>query len=291
MTHTETAVSPAAEPAPGPVAGTAAGVPFLAVPPAIGGPRAPLVLALHAFEPPRGETALAGTLPMASLPAWRVYLGLPMFGARLPEGGVAAVNELGRADYLLHLYAPVVEQAGNELHAAAAELAARFPVVDGPVGLMGVGAGGAAAMLALAESDLPVAAVGLVNPVTAPQRVIAARERRTGAPYVWTEEARDAAVRLDVAGRVSDMAARRQVPPVLVVSGGQDEVVPPDHGRGLCSALAPYTGPERVRHAVVPDLAHTLGPEPGLQPGPPTPGGVLADRALTEWFHRHLSEQ
>lgn len=45
-----------------------------------------------------------------------------------------------------------------------------------------------------------------------------------------------------------------------------------------------------MRHAVVPDLAHTLGPEPGLQPGPPTPGGVLADRALTEWFHRHLSE-
>ncbi|MBB4934671.1 pimeloyl-ACP methyl ester carboxylesterase [Lipingzhangella halophila] len=275
-----------------PISGTAGGVPFLAVPPAItNDPNdpTPVIVALHAFEPPRSETALAGTLPLASLPAWRIYLGLPMFGARLPEGGVAEINRRGQDDYLIQLYGPIVEQASAEAARVVAELRDRFPIHDGPVGLMGVGAGGAAALLALAESKLNIGAVGAVNPIIDPTPVLSARERRLGVAYEWTESSREVASWLDFAARAGDLAGRQPQAPLLIINGGQDEVIVPDHGRKLYEALAPKYPPTGIRHIVVPDLAHTMGPEPGLEPGPPAPGNVLADRALMEWFHLHLT--
>ncbi|NYH52546.1 MULTISPECIES: alpha/beta hydrolase family protein [Nocardiopsis] len=270
-----------------PVTGTAAGVPFLALPPANGEVPAPLVLGLHAFEPPRAEAALAGTAPMASLPAWRVYLGLPLFGARLPEGGVAEINRRGERDYLVELFGPVVEEAAAELHRVAAELRATFPVTDDPVGLVGVGAGASAVLLSLAEGHLPVSAAAVINPVVDPALVIAARERHTGAHYEWTEQAWLARGWLDFGSRAEEIS--RNGVPLLVVSGGQDEVVPPEHGRSLHDALAAHVPEHALRHIVVPDLAHSIGPEPGLRPGPLTPAGVLTDRALTEWLHLHLT--
>lgn len=272
-----------------PVTGTAAGVPFLALPPAATDDPAPLVLALHAFEPPRSEAALAGTLPLAPLPAWRVHLGLPLFGTRLPEGGVNEINHRGQRDYLLELYGPVVEQAAAELARVASELRGAFPVQDGPVGLMGVGAGGAAVLLALAESRLAVGAAAVVNAVVSPAPVLAARERHLGTAYHWTDQSREICSWLDFPARAADLAARSPVPPLLIVNGRQDEVITPDHGRELHDALAPHYPRDGLRHIVIPDLAHAMGPEPGLHPGPLTPGGVLTDRALTEWFRLHLT--
>ncbi|KIH97187.1 peptidase [Streptomonospora alba] len=272
-----------------PTTGTAAGIPFVAIPPAVAVDQAPMILALHAFEPPRSETALAGTLPLASLPAWRFYLGLPMFGARLPEGGVAEVNRRGQSDYLIELYGPVVEQAAAELPRAVKDLRERFPVADSAIGLMGVGAGGAAALLALAESKLPIAAAGTVNPIIEPRAVLSARERRLGIPYTWNDTSNEVAAWLDFAARAADIAHRRPQPPLLIVSGQQDDVIAPERGRALHDALAADYPAQRLRHIEVPDLAHTMGPEPGLEPGPPAPGNVLADRALAEWFHTHLT--
>ncbi|MFE3460792.1 alpha/beta hydrolase family protein [Nocardiopsis aegyptia] len=274
-----------------PVTGTAAGVPYLALPPADGRVPAPLVLGLHAFEPPRSESALAGAVPMAPLPAWRVFLGLPLFGARLPEGGVTEVNRLGERDYLVELFGPVVEQAAAELRRVTAELRAAFPVTDDPVGLVGVGAGASAALLALADDALPVRAAAVINPVVDPALVIAAREQRSGTPYPWTEQARQVRGWLDFTTRADEIARNRV--PLLVVTGRQDPVVPPQHGQALHDALsgarADRGDEHALRHIVVPDLAHAIGPEPGLEPGPLTPAGVLTDRALTEWFHLHLT--
>ncbi|WP_394339749.1 prolyl oligopeptidase family serine peptidase [Murinocardiopsis flavida] len=272
-----------------PLTGVAADVPFLAIPPAIGtDTAAPLVICLHAFEPPRSEAALAGTLPLAALPAWRCYLGLPMFGERLPEGGVAEINRLGQADYLLRLFGPVVDRAAAELPAAIAELRRRLPVADGPVGIMGVGAGGAAALLALLETDLDIGAMGVVNAIVSPTPVIEARDRRLGTGYAWTDDARKAVAWLDLTARAGELAARAQ-PPLLIATGEHDDVIAPDLGADLYAALEPHYRPGALRHLVVPDLGHAMGPEPGLAPGPPAPGNVLADRALTEWFHLHLT--
>lgn len=53
-------------------------MPYIALPPAGDRTkRAPLVVAWHMMDPPRTEAALASALPLAEVPAWRVYLGLP----------------------------------------------------------------------------------------------------------------------------------------------------------------------------------------------------------------------
>ncbi|MBR8744461.1 S9 family peptidase [Nocardiopsis sp. MG754419] len=278
-----------------PRTGTAAGVPFLALPPAVATTApAPLVLGLHAFEPPRSESALAGTLPMAALPAWRVHLGLPQFGARLPDGGVPEINRRGEHDYLVELFGPIVEGAAAELHGVVTALRSALPIADTPVGLVGVGAGATAVLLALAERRLPVGAAAVINPIIDPTLLMAARERRTGTPYRWNPRSQNTRGRMDMSARTAEIV--RDGTPLLVVSGGEDDVCPPDHGRAFHAALAARApgniggraDDHALRHIVVPDLAHSIGPEPGLEPGPLTPAGVLTDRALTEWFHRRL---
>lgn len=66
-----------------PITRLADGVPYVALPPE--GEGAPLVVAWHLHDPPRSERAMAAVLPLKGLPAWRVYLGLPLSGSRLPE--------------------------------------------------------------------------------------------------------------------------------------------------------------------------------------------------------------
>lgn len=271
-----------------PFAGTAAGVPYIAVPPSGQGEPAPMIVAWHAFEPPRSEVALADSFPLSGTNAWRFYLGLPLFGRRLPEQGVAEVNRLGQSDFLVHLLAPVVWQAMSELHSVVAELRTRFPVGEGPFGLFGIGAGATAALLCLLDGRLPLAAVGAVNPIIDPAPLLYARERHLGVPYAWSEQGRATAAWLDARARCHELAERPYPVPLLLLTGGQDEIAPPRHGQELHDLLAPYHPAGTLRHLVVPDLAHSVGPEPGLEPAPPTPGGVLADRALGEWFRLHL---
>ena len=69
------------------IEGVANGVPFVALPPADRDAPAPLVLTWHLMSPPCTEQAMAAAVPMTGLQAWKVYLGLPMFGKRVPEGG------------------------------------------------------------------------------------------------------------------------------------------------------------------------------------------------------------
>lgn len=76
-----------------PITGKAAGVPYVALPPADGAETAPLVLTWHLGAPPRSETAMAAALPLRGLEAWRVYLGLPVLGSRLPEGGLDELRQ------------------------------------------------------------------------------------------------------------------------------------------------------------------------------------------------------
>jgi hypothetical protein len=45
----------------------------------------------------RARAAMAAALPLNGLPAWRVYLGLPLSGSRLPEGGPDAFGHVGSA--------------------------------------------------------------------------------------------------------------------------------------------------------------------------------------------------
>ena len=82
-----------------PLTGTTAnGVPYLAVPPVSDAATAPVIILWHLMDAPRSEAAFAAALPLDGLDAWKVYLGLPTFGARSLPGGAEEVMKLLATD-------------------------------------------------------------------------------------------------------------------------------------------------------------------------------------------------
>lgn len=272
------------------ITGTAAGVPFTALPPAgtPDGP-APLVVTWHMLDAPRTDAAFAAALPMAGVPAWRVHLGMPMCGRRMPDGGMEAAFEVVRTDAMLAYVEPFVRQAFEEFPAALAQVRERLPVDDGPIGVVGGSLGGAVALCVLAERPVPVAAAALVNPAVRARSVVGLVEGILGEPYSWTEEAHAAADRLDFVARAAQIADRATQPPLLLVSGEQDHPALRADASELVEALrARYAAPDTVRLAPIPGLAHPLAEEPGLEPLPGLPAAKAVDSALTDWFQTHL---
>jgi hypothetical protein len=196
--------------------GEAAGVPFVAVPPDEAVNDAPSVVVWHLLDPPRSETAMQAALPMAGLAAWRVYLGLPMSGTRLPQGGLEAFFQLGYEDAVLRQFEPIVRGAVTEFPAALADLRERFGIGRGPLGLIGGSAGALVALSVLTETDVPVSGVALVSPATRLASIVVANERRFEVTYPWTDRSRAIAGRLDFVARADEVAAR-DVPLLLVV--------------------------------------------------------------------------
>ena len=139
------------------MSGTAAGVPFTALPPAaeIDGP-APLIVTWHMLDAPRSDAAFAAALPMAEVPAWRVHLGMPMCGARMVDGRLDAAIELARKDALLAFLAPFTRQAADEFPAALTALRDQLPVDDQPVSVLGASLGAAVALQVLTAGGIPI---------------------------------------------------------------------------------------------------------------------------------------
>lgn len=269
--------------------GVAARVPYVSLPPADDRENAPLVVAWHLMDPPRSEEAMAAALPLMGVNAWRVYLGLPMFGARAPEGGAEEIMRLAAEDYVLKLFGPVVEQAATEAPAVVEALRQQLSIDAGPVGLVGGSAGGAVALQVLAEQQLPVAAAALVNPVARVEAVVEAGERMYDVSYAWTDESRAVASRFDFVYRAVEIAKRDPQTPVLLVGGAQDEAGYRESLEGLRDALMDHYGErDRVGFVSVPEMAHAFAEEPGMEPAPQTAEAKKVDAAVTEWFQRYL---
>lgn len=292
-------------PAPAPLIGVAAGVPYVALRPARGR-RAPLVVAWHQLDPPRTGQAMAAALPLARLAAWRVYLGLPITGARTPASGQNEFARLGAQDVAGEPAGAVVEQAFAEFPAAVTALRRKLPLDDGPIGLLGEGVGAAVALLALAESEVPVRAAALVSPAVQPQQVVATTRRRDNLCGRWTRVAaragagrswstgatRAGAGRLDFAARASEIAGRDPQPAVLLVTGADAGDGASESAERLWHTLADrYRVPGRVALVIMPGLAaHSLAGGPGIDPAPQTPGEARADAVITSWLARHLTD-
>jgi hypothetical protein len=123
--------------------GEAAGVPFVVVPPETGTDVAPTVVVWHLLDPPRSEIAMQAALPLGGVSAWRIYLGLPMSGQRLPEGGLEAFFQMGYEDAVLKQFDPIVRGGVAEFPAALAELQERYGIAPDPLRLV-VGSTGSA---------------------------------------------------------------------------------------------------------------------------------------------------
>jgi alpha-beta hydrolase superfamily lysophospholipase len=267
------------------ITGTAAGVPFTALPPAgtTDGP-APLIVSWHMLDAPRTDAAFAAALPMAGVPAWRVHLGMPMCGARMVDGRVDAAIELIRKDPLMAYTAPFTRQATDEFPAALASLRDQLPVDDGPISILGGSLGATVALEVLTTQPIPIKAVALVNPAVRARSTVGVIEAFLAQPYSWTEESRKVADELDFVARAGDVTAQ---PPLLLLSGELDHPTFRTDAAELVRALRErYTRPDDVELVAVPDLAHPLADEPGLEPAPQLPVARKVDEILTTWFLR-----
>ncbi|QUH03871.1 alpha/beta hydrolase [Saccharopolyspora erythraea] len=260
-----------------PIAGTAAGVPFTALPPADDGGAAPLIVTWHMLDAPRSDAAFAAALPMDGLPAWRVHLGMPMCGARMVDGSMAAGLELLREDVLMSALYPFVRQAAEEFPAALASIRAQLPVDDGPIGVLGGSLGGAVALRVLADTETPVFAGAVVN---AAIRIRSVVDLFPG-DYPYDAESGKAADSLDFVAKADSIAGRA---PLLVVSGELDHPALRTDAFSLVDALG-----ERSELLSIPGLAHPLADEPGIEPAPQLPSAREVDAGLTAWFRRHLT--
>ena len=266
------------------IAGVAAGVPYVALPPAGGArPDAPVVVAWHLLDPPRTEAAFAAAVPLTGLDAWKIYFGLPMSGSRLPAGGYDELRRLIFEDAVLNVYRHVVGGVADEFPAAFAAVAARLGIGDGPIGVMGGSMGAAAAQIVLAESGADVRAAVLINPVVRLRDTIDGLSAMYGVTYAWSPESAAFAERADFIARAGEIARAA----VLVVTGEddmQDAIVRP---------VGAYV-PELRRHGatvdwqVIPGMAHALAEEPGTEAAPQTPHAAEVDRRAAAWFTRCL---
>jgi pimeloyl-ACP methyl ester carboxylesterase len=250
------------------VEGTAAGVPFVALPPANPAAPAALVAGWHLMEVPASEQAFAEAVPMSGLPAWRVYFGLPLTGARLPEGGPAELFRLASEDAVLNVFGPVTEQAVAEFPAALADLRDRLPGADGPLGVFGGSAGSLVALEVLARGDVAVEAAAVVSPVAQLAPVLGRNERLFDVTYPWTPRSREVAGHYDFVRRAGELTT-----PLLLVAGADDDVAV----REPAEALREKLGTELV---TVDGMAHEFAPG--------TPASKQVDAAFSEWFARWL---
>jgi len=278
-----------------PVRGVAAGVPFLAVRPDNPERQAvPVVVAWHLMDPPRSEAAFAAALPLEGLDAWRIYLGLPMSGARLPAGGFDELMRLGYEDAVLNLQGPVAAQGAEEFPAALAELREKLDLGDGPLALAGGSMGSAVAQLVLAETG-PAAGISaraavLISPISELRAAVEATGRRFGATYPWSEASLEVARRLDFPSRADEIAGGGQPAVRLVVGADDDRDGFLEPAERLREALAGrYDDASRLDLVVVPGMAHALAEEPGVEPVPQTAQAASVDRHAVDWLRWHLT--
>jgi pimeloyl-ACP methyl ester carboxylesterase len=265
--------------------GTAAGVPYVALPPAgDAGPDTPIVVAYHLLDPPRTEVAFASAVPLTGLDAWRVYFGLPMSGSRLPSGGPEELWRLLLDDAVLNVHRHVTLGALAEFPAAFAAVRDRLGVGDdAPVGVMGGSMGGAAAQLVLADGGVRVQAAVLINPVVQFRQSIDALAATHDTTYTWGSESAAIADRIDFVRRAGDLRGAA----IRYITGADDMV------DAIIDPVARVVPALREAGAtvdwqVVPDMAHALADEPGVDAAPQTPQAAAVDLLAAEWFARHL---
>ncbi len=245
--------------------------------------RPPIVL-WHGFGPPASERALMAALPLDDVAAVKVYLGLPLFGARAPAGGNRELGRRQARDFAMLLFKPIVMGAADELPAVVAALGQHGCMAAGQrIGLFGFSAGGAAALIALMQGKVAVSAAVLVNASTGLNASVDAWRRAMKMPYAWTPASRVLADRTDAVRHAADIARGNPPPALLIVQGDADTVLTPQPALALHDALLPWYRKSK-NHA-------RLGFDrvPGMPHGWTEDGTAAAEvgRVTADWFMRY----
>jgi predicted esterase len=230
--------------------------------------RPPIVL-WHGFGPPASEADLMKALPLDEVPSVKVYLGLPLFGARAPTASEDSLAQRQAEDYGTRIFEPVVLGAAHELPGVVAALRQMQCLGDDDrVSLFGFSAGGAAVLSALIESQVPVRSVVVINAPVGLNASIEALESATRHPYVWTRRTRDLALRTDAVRHATEIASSNPLPKLLLINGADDALVPPSGSLLLFHALEPLYhekgGDGRLATLLLPGVTHDWTGSPGL---------------------------
>jgi alpha-beta hydrolase superfamily lysophospholipase len=193
------------------------------------------------------------------VPAIKVYLGLPQFGTREAPDGREDMLRRQSEDLGRLVFEPIVVGAAQELPSVIAALKELQCVrAQDKVGLFGFSAGGAAALIALAEGQVPIGTAVIVNASTGLTASVHAYERAMKKEYAWTDYTRALARRTDAVERAADIARDR--PALLILHGTDDAMLSSQSVVALRDALAPFyraTGDdERLRLTLVDGLSH-----------------------------------
>jgi predicted esterase len=261
---------------------TLAGVPaLLRVPKVITKP--PVVL-WHGLGLPAGESELMKALPLDDVPSLKVYLGLPLSGARAPSEDAESLARRQLEDYASRLFEPVVVGAAKELPAVVKTL--REKKCLGPndaIGLFGFSAGGTAVLMALTEPGVPVRVAITVNAPMGLRAAIDAVERATKRQYVWTDSARQLAERSDSIGHAGEIASGDPPRALLLFHGADDTIVAPSGAMTLREALQPYYrrsgNDQRLKLVIAPGVSHNWTEPQPLQE---------LRTSVADWFNRYL---
>ena len=285
-----------------------AGVPIVVRPPANPNLKAPLIVLWHGAGMPNSEEELAEILPLENVQAWKAYLGLPMFGKRLPVGGTDEITRRQLEDYVLQALLPVIEPAMQELPNVVRALQARFSIDDREgVGLFGFSVGGLTALLTLLENSLPITTVvlagvtkDLVSVVSNYERIVQATyptikeqfpwvEKR----YRWSAKSEIAKQRLDFVARASEIQKRKPTPAILFVHGSQDEIFPVSEAQELFAALVPYykqtNQMKRLSMQTFKHLKHNLDLEAAKNSPDMQQDIAELQQVVTTWFNQYLT--
>jgi pimeloyl-ACP methyl ester carboxylesterase len=241
----------------------------------------PIVL-WHGFGAPNSEAELMKALPLDDVPSVKVYVGLPLFGARAPALGDESIAQRQAQDYGSQLFEPAVLGAAQELPAVVRALRQRKCLgSDGEIGLFGFSAGGTAVLYALVKRDVPVRAAVTINSPVGLTASIDTLERATKHQYAWTAHTRELAEHSDAIRHAAQISAG--TPALLLIHGADDTVVTPEGATFLRSALQPFYhqsgGDKRLQLLLEPGVSHDW-----------TQPRARSDlrAAVADWFNSYL---
>jgi predicted esterase len=272
---------------------TVGGEPVLISRPAVVKPNTCLVVLYHGFGPPQNPRALAQVLRLEEMDAVLAFVNLPMVADRMPTGGRDELLRVQKEDFVNGFFFRSISGAAAELQQIVKELNATYHLdSDKGIGLFGFSAGGAAALLALLESDVPITAAVIVNAPMSVRQNVENWERTLKRQFEWDNASRKAASRYDVELQADKIAERKILPALLIVQGDADKQLGIEPARRAFDALKQrYVGrgeADRIQFEVIHGLAHNFGPGSGATGSAQASIDLEIEQKTKRWFERFL---
>jgi len=269
------------------------GVPVLISKPGMVTPNTRLVVLYHGFGPPQNPRALAEVLRLEEMDAILAFVNLPMVADRMPAGGRDELLRVQKEDFVNGFFFRSISGATAELQQIVKDLNATYHLdADKGIGLFGFSAGGAAALLAVLESDVPITAAVIVNAPTSVTQNVENWQRTLKRQFEWDDASRKAASRYNVQLQADKIAERKILPALLILQGDADEQFGIGPARRAFDALKQrYVArgeAERIQFEVIHGLAHNFGPGSGATGSAQASIDLEIEQKTEHWFERFL---